>query len=266
MTNRRRMVDLSSNNGNLDTNAHWRAGHRLLMRKVSEGVSYAWAAGNLLAAAWHRLGGILWHYHYLKSGIGGRQQAEWFWNNAKSQVRRYDRAVVDVEAMGNNWRPGEAAKCTQDFIQRMYELAPHIAGVVYSTSYFLRDNGVTPHRGWAFMGADYTGPIDFIPPGWKSWLGHQYTSAAQAAGISGGVDMSRLRPRALQPTLRQGDRCFAVLDAKHQLRRAGYRGFLVSSQQYGPGMGRAVRKYKRDHHLKNTNGAVFGARMWKETA
>lgn len=265
-SNRRRMIDVSSNNGRLDVAAHWKAGHRLLMRKVTEGTSYIWREGAALASAWHRRGGIMWHYAYLRAGIPGRAQADFFWRAAKADVRHYDRVVADVEAQFETyrqWQPGEAARCFRDFADRMHELAPHLAGVTYGPPYFLKDAGVRPVHGWGLQVADYDGPVDLLPSGWKSWLAHQFTQTGHAAGIAGEVDISQLRLPALRPTLAAGDRCFAVVDAKHLLRRAGYRGFLLSSNYYGSGFRRAVAKYKRDHRFANKSGAVFGRQMWR---
>lgn len=261
---RRIMADVSSNNHVSSIRDYWRDGHRLLMRKVTEGVHYVWSESGQLASTFAGFGGITWHYHYLRSGVSGHAQADYFWQHAKADVRRYDRLVVDIESMSNDWGAGEAKRCYGEFVNRMHTLAPHLELVCYSTSYFLRERAIRPVRNERAMLAGYP-TLAFIPAGWKGRvLAHQFTQAGRAAGIDGDVDLSTLNAAALRPFLRRGDRNFAVVDAKHMLKRAGYgRGLFVSSMRYGAGMDRAVARYKRDHHLRSRSGAVFGASMWR---
>lgn len=184
------MVDLSSNNPTPDLAAHWRGGFRVLALKATEGTGYTWTGHRGLADAWHRLGGVVWHYHFLTPGDGAAQ-ADHFCATVGASGRHGDRIVVDVETQNDTGAEVSA------FIARC---ATHTAlpGVVYGSPYFLRDHGIRPSHGWGLWLADYDSKIAFVPPGWSSWLAWQYTDRATGVpGIAGAVDCSHLSAAAM---------------------------------------------------------------------
>src|SRR3954470_9725306 len=62
------MVDLSSNNGTPDLDAHFKAGYRVIALKASESTGYTWPAHDALTDRWHKLGGRVVHYHFAQPG------------------------------------------------------------------------------------------------------------------------------------------------------------------------------------------------------
>lgn len=197
MTTLALMVDLSSNNPAPDLKAHYAAGHRVLCLKVSEGTSYAWARSHALSAAWHALGpdAIVWHYHFLHPGLSssGTAQADYFWAHVRGDIRAGDRLVVDCETKG------ETGAEVSAFVRRLAARAPHVPRVIYGSPYFLRDHHIRPVNGEGLWIAEYQASrVDFIPPGWSSYLAWQYTDRASGvAGIPGHVDESHLSPAAM---------------------------------------------------------------------
>jgi len=69
-------------------------------------------------------------------------------------------------------------------------------------------------------------------------------------------------PAPKMPELRRGSKGPAVLELKKLLHRQGYGGFKLSSDRFGLGLVRAVRKFKKAHRLTPVNG-VAGPRVWR---
>jgi lysozyme len=259
MTYKLEMVDLSSNNGPVNLDALWNAGHRILALKVTEGTKYAWSGSHDLARRWHAKGGLVAHYHFLVPGnaASGVTQADFFWKNVKGDLGVGDILVVDAETNG------ESASEVAAFIERTHSHAPQHRGLVYGTAYFLRDNGIRPRCNWRLWVASYGSKPAFTPPGWKTWTIWQFTQTGRVSGVSGNVDVSKIMPSVLRPTLRYRDKSWSVVLLKTSLRQAGYKGIKVSSQRYGLGLRRAVAAFKKKHKFKNTDGRIAGGHVWQ---
>lgn len=245
-------VDLSSNNGAVDLKKHWDAGHRILILKVTEGTSYVWQQSHVLAAQWHSYGGVVWHYHFLSPGDGAAQ-ADWFWDHVKNDRAVGDLFVVDVETKGDT---GAEVNTFIDRV-RVYDSRQ---GLIYGSPSFLTTNQICKHAGWWLWLAEY-GPKTDVPPSWAGWAAWQFTDRGAAAGVTGGVDVSQVKPWTARVTVRLGDRAWPVLLLKQRLHQLGYGG-LVMNDKYGFGLRRAVAKFKRDRRLHNQDGRVCGATMW----
>lgn len=260
MSNELKMVDLSSNNGPVNLKALWHAGFRVLTLKATEGTNYAWSDSHALAKQWHSFGGIVGHYHFLHPGTysSGTQQADWFWDHVNLDVAPSDFLIVDVETNG------ETNAEVQAFIDRVHEHAPNTRGLVYGPEYFLRDDAkARPAFGWGVWVADYSGGVDFIPPGWATWTAWQYTQSGSVPGVSGNVDISNIRRSLTEPTLWFGDKLFPVVNAKRALQKAGYKGFVINND-YGWGFRRAVHSFKKRHGYVNTSGRFINQRFWND--
>lgn len=262
-------IDLSSNNGPVNLGAYWNDGYRVLIVKATEGTTYHWASALALAEQWHKFGGIVGFYTWPHPDVDVAAQARVFYQMIRRHLRPLDFVAVDIEAQftGRPWAKGEAARTATALQHELEHLLPkRIRRFVYSNAYFARDNGVHPITPqWLLWLAAYPS-VPFVPPGWREWTLHQFTQSGHVAGVTGNVDVSRIRQSFLRPAVRSGDRNYIVREAKRLLHSAGYRGMRLNSDKYGIGMRRAVAKYKRDHHCPNRDGAVFGAWMWRNLA
>jgi len=258
MTYKLEMIDLSSNNGPVNLDALWNAGHRVLALKTSEGTNYAWSGSHDYARRWHAKDGLVVHYHFLVPGnsASGVAQADYFYNHVKGSLGVGDILVCDAETNG------ESASEVSAFINRVHQHAPNYRGLVYGTAYFLRDHGIKPSHNWGLWLASYGSKPAFTPPGWSTWTAWQFTQTGHVSGVVGNVDISKIRPVILEPTLRYGQKSWAVSHLKEALHKAGYRGFLVRNQKYGIGLRRAVHAFKKKHHFHNTSGLVAGQHLW----
>jgi hypothetical protein len=260
VSNKLTMADLSSNNGAFIPHQHWNAGHRLLLLKASEGTSYSWSNARLDAQAWHRLGGICGHYAFLRPG-SGTEQADKFLTTIASYVGDCDFLVADAEVAG------VTAREVAEFLDRVHDRRPKLRLMIYGTAYFLRETGIRPTHHAGLHVAAYP-HIDFIPPGWATWVAHQFTQSGHAAGIGGACDLSYIRRELCQPVLRRGMSNFAVRDLKHGLHAAGLgrRTLNLASPKYGAGTARAVHKLKRQHQhtfQSHASGDVAGSKVWE---
>jgi GH25 family lysozyme M1 (1,4-beta-N-acetylmuramidase) len=252
MNNTYLMVDLSSNNGPVNLKAHWAAGFRVLALKATQGTGYTWHDTHALAAQWHAYGGIVLHYHFLTPD-NGSAQADYFYTAVKGDLAVGDLFVVDVETKGDTGAEVNA------FIDRVTSHDKR-GGLIYGSPSFLRDNGIRKHAGWKLWLAQY-GPKAEVPPSWLTWAIWQYTDHAAASGVTGAVDMSHVKPWLLRPMLHERDQTWPVLVVKQRLKALGYGG-MVMNDRYGPGMRRAVAKFKRDRKLASRDGSVCGATFW----
>lgn len=177
-------VDLSSNNGTPNLPKHYKAGHRLLALKATEGTDYTWGDHKRLADEWHHLGGVVWHYHFARPGdpLG---QANRFLAAVAACFKPGDVLILDAEV------PGVDGKFTTTFLNRVHAMRGNTPLGIYGSAYFLRDNHIRPvHEALLWLAGYPTFP--FMPPGWSKVHAHQFSDAAKVDGIPGKVDYSRL--------------------------------------------------------------------------
>lgn len=254
------MPDFSSNNGTVNLDEVWRAGVRAILLKATEGTTYPWTAAAGLAAHWHKLGGIVGHYHFMHPGgtAEAYAEADFFVAHVKPLLGVGSFVVVDHETKG------ETNAEVGAFIDRVHAHLPHTPGMQYAYEAFFGEAGIRRHLGWGLMVASYGPGVPPVPRDWSAWTAWQFTRTGGLPGVNGHVDLSHIKPSLIQPALYAGNRSWAVLEMKQRLRKAGYRGF-VASEGYGPGMVRAVLRFKRDRPRvfgAHPSGKVAGAAVW----
>lgn len=186
-------VDLSSNNpvpSKRNLRAHYRAGRRLIVLKVSEGTGYTWSDSHRLSGVWHKLGGRVGHYHWTSPGgaAPGTEQADYFWAHVKADLQDGDILIEDLEQQGATEAEHAAF---QTRLAGLIEISgKQLDRWTYSGAYFLRSIKAKPH-GTGWWGAGYPS-LPFTPAGWKDPVAHQFTDKANSPGLPGTSDESRL--------------------------------------------------------------------------
>lgn len=210
-------VDLSSNNSPPNLAKHYRAGHRVLALKATEGTTYTWGDHKRLADEWHRLGGRVWHYHFARPG-SPVTQAERFLAAVASCVQPSDVLCLDAEV------PGVNGAFARSFLNFCHGKRPNSQLAIYGSAYFLRDNKIRPVHGALLWLAGYPS-YPFIPPGWKRVDAHQFADNATVEGCPGKVDCSRLLAYDKPPKKkRHGEHAAASAWRRlvHKIKRGGW--------------------------------------------
>lgn len=250
------MLDLSSNNTVSSLRDVWNAGVRVLTLKATEGTGYAWGASPGFAQAWHALGGICGHYHFLHPGspASAYAEADAFVAHVSGTLGRGDFVVVDAETKG------ESDAQVSAFIDRVHAHLPGVPGLEYSYQAFFAETPLRLHRAWQRWVAAYGPAAPGL--GWQAW---QFTQTGRVPGIVGDVDLSHIKRSLIEPTLTYGCRIFPVLDAKRALSHAGFgAGMSLTSMTYGPGMRYQLARFKRAHGWAKADatGSILGSRAW----
>lgn len=179
------IVDISDNNGTPDLAAYWKAGHRGLGLKVTEGTSYAWDKHGTYADQWHKLGGWVIHYAFLHPG-SGNDQARFFLTQINGHVDdEKDYVAADCEVAGVN------GSLAATFLDTVHAARP-VKLLAYGSPYFLRDNNVRPVHDAGLWLADYASKWAFIPPGWTKVTFWQRSQTSHITGFEKEVDLSEI--------------------------------------------------------------------------
>lgn len=257
------MVDLSSNNGTPDLNAHYAAGYHTIALKATEGTNYNWAAHNSYTLRFHKLGGRVVHYHFGRQG-DPRAQARYFVSQIRATFdRKRDVVTIDAETNGVN------GVFVRAFIDQVLAQLGSVNGLIYGSPSFLNGNGIRKYRGWRLWLAEY-GPHADVPSSWVTWMAWQFTDRAHGIpGMSGPVDCSHIkswltpgvlpRPVITYPTLRIGASGPWVHKLQALLNAHGAK--LVVDGKFGPATRDAVNRIRRQHGWALTGTA--GYRVWK---
>lgn len=195
-------VDLSDNDPPHDLKAHYDAGYRTLVLKVTQGTSYVWGDSHKYAAEWHSFGkdAIVGHYHFLAPGsaASGTLQANYFWAHVKGDVRKGDVLIEDVETNGEDGAEHSSFQSKLKSLSRLERWT-------YGSPYFLRDHGITA-QGTLLWLAEVAATWAFIPPGWKTVHAWQFTFTANGVpGMPENVDQSKYitdaptKPKPVKP-------------------------------------------------------------------
>lgn len=180
------MVDLSSNNAAPDLIKHFKSGHRVIALKATEGTDYVWPEHGRLADEWHKLGGVVWHYHFAQPG-DAKKQAHYFLSWIANHWQRGDRIVLDAETAG------VTAAFVRDFITFCASKHDPKPGIIYSYASFLTAAKIKPSHGWGLWLAAYQASEPKPAPGWDRLTAWQFTDHQTGLpGIPGAVDCSHL--------------------------------------------------------------------------
>jgi GH25 family lysozyme M1 (1,4-beta-N-acetylmuramidase) len=170
------MADISSNDEGFNGHAYKSAGHKVIMIKATEGLTYV----NPLYAGWahaaHAAGLAVAHYHFCRpeqADAGG--QADHFWNAVKPHfLKGRDRLVFDLET----GTPTSTDAYLAELDARVGELSPGAEPIGYTfLSYLNEAGGRLKLRSKAWLIAAWGALLEergSLPGGQWLW-GQQYT-------------------------------------------------------------------------------------------
>lgn len=185
-------VDVSSNNGVPDLQAHWAAGYRKLMLKATEGTGYHWAQMQALANEWHSFGpdAQVGYYHWLYGNLSAADQAAFFWAQVQPVYRPGDWAMTDFEDVDPSRWVSDAQHLANvtEFDQLVGQHLPvedyapnwYVANMPQCIAYF-KTRGV--------VASDYSNSPPLNPNGFNI-VAHQTTDRANVAGFAAPVDLN----------------------------------------------------------------------------
>jgi GH25 family lysozyme M1 (1,4-beta-N-acetylmuramidase) len=189
-------VDCSSNNPLPNLHVYKAAGHRAIMRKVSEGSGYHWYEGDALADQAHVLGLDVGHYHWLRPDQHPLDQANFFVAKVRDHLCVGDFLVTDFESTVNIHDPDDHVRAAQlrIFNHAVDSQLPGYPLYVYTGNWYLdgKPQCQAEVRRWPVFMSNYSDTARTLPnPHDLHYAAWQFTDRARVAGFSAPVDLNR---------------------------------------------------------------------------
>jgi len=197
-------IDVSGWEPNIDWRAVRASGVRFAFLKATEGTHYV---DPTFAPNWvntKRVGIIRGAYHYLRGGVDGAAQADFFLKQVKLEEGDLP-PVLDVENIYNEDVSNQTMIARAEAWLKKVEADTGVRPIIYSGPYFLKDRMFHPIFGtpnWAknykiwlanYLDHYQEGSLPLQPKNWQNWLFWQYTDKGIVPGIEGGVDLNWFR-------------------------------------------------------------------------
>lgn len=181
-----RGLDVSHYQPTMDFAACKDAGYEFVFLKVSEGKTNIDRSFQGHAKAARKAGLLVGTYHFFRSTSTGAEQAEHFLRQNPYQKGDLP-PVLDLEAHNGASR-AEVVKRALSFCE-IIESRLGVRPIIYTGPYFFKDHAsdirFAKYPLWI---AHYATSTPLVPPPWKIWTFHQFTSTQKVPGRAGGVD------------------------------------------------------------------------------
>lgn len=181
-------IDVSHYEGNIDYAKVKASGIQVVYIKATEGTSFKDSTLNKNYQNAKANGLKVGFYHFFRASNeeNARQQARFFVDTINGLD--YDcRLALDLETT-QNLNKNTLSNLAKIFMDELKRLTGK-DGVIYTYTYFARDNITGVLSGYPLWIAHYGVSTPGNNPIWNSWIGFQYSDTGSIAGISGDVDL-----------------------------------------------------------------------------